>query len=220
MDSGIKFGGRSRQTRALCGEPCPIVRQTGSSNLEHAIDLGRGHAADGHSGPDEDFGIERVSNRGLVDFDCFSDRLQRSSIEQLYGDGGGAEVLLHANSDQAGDDMMDLSEGEPRLADYHIGEIAGRAPTAIQRLAHALLMNDQGRDDASHKFEHSLSGLERIVEQRQVAHGLVAGALRPESGERSGEPCYRPSRGLLHSLEPVGVLLLREHAAGSTVGIV
>ena len=41
--------------------------------------------ARGHAGPDEDFGIERVSNRGLVDFDCFSDRLLRSSIEQLYG---------------------------------------------------------------------------------------------------------------------------------------
>ena len=95
------------------------MRQIGSSNLEHAVDLGRGHAADGHSGPNEDVGIERVSNCGLVDCDCFSDRLLPSSIEQLDGDGCGAEVLLHANSDQPSDDMMNWSEGEPRLADNH-----------------------------------------------------------------------------------------------------
>jgi hypothetical protein len=43
----IELGGRSGQTRALCGERRPAIRQTGSSNLEHAVDLGRGHAADG-----------------------------------------------------------------------------------------------------------------------------------------------------------------------------
>jgi hypothetical protein len=114
---GIELGGRSGQTCALCGEPPFAICQTGSSNRKHAVDLGRGHAADGHSGLNENFGIERVSNRDLVDCDSFSDRLPRSSIEQLYRNGRGADVLLHANSDQAGDDMMDLSEGEPRLAD-------------------------------------------------------------------------------------------------------
>jgi hypothetical protein len=91
---GIELRGCLGQTSALCGEPRPTIRQTGSSTLEHAVDLGRGHAADGHSGPNEDFGIERVSNRGFVDGYCFSDRLLRGSIEQLYGDDRGAEVLL------------------------------------------------------------------------------------------------------------------------------
>src|SRR5262245_17854875 len=68
--------------RPVTFAPCPLLTYSAAwiSSSMRSISVGD-TATDGHSGPDEDFEIERVSNCGLVDFDCFSDRLLRSSIE-------------------------------------------------------------------------------------------------------------------------------------------
>ena len=81
-------------------------------------------------------------------------------------------------------------------------------------------MNDECLHHARAQIAHALGGVESVVNHRQAAHRLIAGAFRAIGGKRGCEPRNRNATGPLDRFERVRIFFLWKDAARPAISIV